>query len=343
VELLTHALLGAAVGLALRPLAPLPARHGVALTVAGATFPDADFAGFLVSPLRFLADWHQGPTHSLLLLPLWSLLAAALYATAGRAPRRWKPAGLLFAAGLASHAALDVATAYGTMLLYPISRQRFSLDWLYVVDPFFTALVALGLLALRRAPVLPATATALALLGGYLAVAAWAQARALDAARVAGGAPPGRVAAFPQPFSPFNWKLIVTEGHAHRVAHINVLGHAPLMPAFTGPLHELAGAYRPAHAARWETHTLNAPPAGRPVPTAERLWHDERFAPFRRFATHPALHRVDHGNGCLWFTDLRYDLPAGPATFRYGFCPDEQGSWQAYRLRYFSADARQAL
>jgi inner membrane protein len=46
----------------------------------------------------------------------------------------------------------------------------------------------------------------------------------------------------------------------------------------------------------------------------------------------------------VWFTDLRYDLPALPDTFRYGFCRDAAGeAWTLYRLRYFSDDARQPV
>lgn len=61
---------------------------------------------------------------------------------------------------------------------------------------------------------------------------------------------------------------------------------------------------------------------------------------------HPALSRIDAGrtSTCVWFTDLRYDLPAWPDTFRYGYCRELQaGDWRLYRLRYFSDDARQAI
>ena len=54
--------------------ARLSPRTRLLLGGVAAAFPDVDFIGFLIDPLRYLAYWHQGLTHSLLLLPLWSLL-----------------------------------------------------------------------------------------------------------------------------------------------------------------------------------------------------------------------------------------------------------------------------
>ena len=85
--------------------------------------------------------------------------------------------------------------------------------------------------------------------------------------------------------------------------------------------------------------------AGRLQEQVQARWHDPRFALYRRFALFPALSRIDRGGAtCIWFTDLRYDLPALPDTFRYGFCRSgETLPWRLYRLRYFSADSRQGL
>ena len=67
-ELLTHALLGAGAALASRPArSRMTSRERLLLGAAAAMGPDIDFATFPIDPLRFLADWHQGATHSLLL------------------------------------------------------------------------------------------------------------------------------------------------------------------------------------------------------------------------------------------------------------------------------------
>jgi len=343
-ELVTHALLGAAVGLATRTITTLPQRDCVGLASTGAVFPDVDFLGFLISPLRFLSDWHQAATHSLLLIPIWALLAAGLYAWRRAAWGRFGAAALLFSAGVASHIGLDALTAYGTMLLYPATDQRFSLGLLYVVDPFFTMAVILGLLALQRWPHAPALLTACSLLGGYLAVAAYAQSRALEIARSTSPKDLGRFDVFPQPFSPFNWKLIATNGIDHLVAHVNLLGHPQPIPSFAKPLVKTAEAFRAPGTLDWRSHSLRLPPSTPQALVAERLWLDPRFEPFRRFATHPAVETPTGATECIWFTDLRYDLPGLPATFRYGFCPrGNDGDWQLHRLRYFTTDQRSDL
>jgi inner membrane protein len=156
-------------------------------------------------------------------------------------------------------------------------------------------------------------------------------------------------AAFPQPFSPLNWKLIASSGTQHLQAHVNLAGHRPLVPAWPAlrPLHDIAAAFRPPAALEWQIRDrFGTHIELRTV--AEELWADERFAAFRRFATHPSLSATEPEGGggvsCVWFTDLRYDLPTLPDTFRYGFSREGPGApWQLYRLRYFSRDARQRI
>jgi len=71
-DTLTHALLGGLV------VQALPGKRqdrvvsrGSATLVGGlaAAFPDLDYLSFWIDPLRFLADWHRGPTHSQLMPP----------------------------------------------------------------------------------------------------------------------------------------------------------------------------------------------------------------------------------------------------------------------------------
>jgi inner membrane protein len=60
--------------------------------------------------------------------------------------------------------------------------------------------------------------------------------------------------------------------------------------------------------------------------------------PFRDFARYPYLYRVEQREDerCVWFSDLRYDWPALPASFRYGLCHRADGDWRLYRMRYLS-------
>jgi len=351
VELVTHALLGAGAALASRPASSrLTIRQRLLLGAAAAVWPDIDFAAFPIDPLRFLADWHQGPTHSLLLLPLWALLIAAVFVVATRQRQAFGEAAAVAALGLATHVAADAITAYGVMLWYPLSTRRFGLGATFVVDVWVGA-IALGgvLLALRLRRRAPA-AIALGLVGIVVAAQAGLQQRALaigQASAQVQGLAYERLSAFAQPLSPLHWKLIASTATQHQVAHLDLGGRGPWVPAWPGLrwLHALDDAYRPAPALAWVRHERPSDAQGRHG-IVQALWHDARFAPFRRFATHPALARVDAGAGtdCVWFTDLRYDLPTLPEVFRYGFCRDgEHAPWRLYRLRYLSDDARQRL
>jgi inner membrane protein len=474
VDTLTHALLGAACALALSSrrrlrepdgACPTPRRattpsRGVdcravaapavravagwtplqraAIAAGAAAFPDVDFALFPLDPLRFLADWHQGPTHALPMAPLWALLVAAV-ACALRRDRVWArtPAGrsVLLQAwgwallGLLSHAAADLATAYGLAWAWPLSGLRVGVGMTWVFDALWTLPLAAGLLAAwrwRRA--WPATAALAAVLAVALAQAALQQ-QALAIAQAEArnrGLPTTSATALAQPLSPLHWQLLLVEGEEHAVARLVLPGPRPLatmiraLPGWPGlgELQRLAGAYQPAEALVWHRHALTmlprpggasrqgawlddarAAPAPLAPETVRAAWADPALATYRRFARFPALSRIDfdpvapHEDGgdeshaasgsssaagvavadaaanrvdgspgghvgrsdgdasvgapgplCIWFTDLRYDLPGWPDTFRVGVCREAADApWQAHRLRYLRADARQRL
>jgi inner membrane protein len=359
-DTLTHALLGAAAAQVCRPrrAAALGTRQRLLLGAAAGASPDLDFVGFAWHPLRFLADGHQGPTHSLLLLPLWALAIAALAAALLAPPRGRRDVfaeayGAVVAA-LLVHLAADVITAYGVMLAFPLTTQRWGLGWIHLVDPVFSALALLAAVAawrsVRRAPAL----AVLALLAGYVGLQGFAQQRAVELGRgwaQAQGLVEPRVSAFAQPLSPWHWRLIVSDDRAHHVADLDLAPRglaagSPQLP-WPRPLRAMLAAYRPPAALQWQRH-LRAD-AGAALPAdAQAAWQAAPLAPLRRFATHPALYRVDlAADGslrCAWFTDLRYDLPRLPATFRYGLCRDAATQpWRLYRLRYLQADARVPL
>lgn len=350
-DVLTHGLLGATLVYATSPdQGRLDSRKRLLLSTAAAAFPDVDFVAFPLNPMRFLADWLQGPTHSLLLLPLWSLLLGGIFVLATRQRAAFAEAVWVSALGLASHIAADIITTYGTEILYPLSESRYELDTSFVIDPLFTAILAVGLatsLWTRRR--LPAR-LGLLILCGYVGGQALLQQGDTDlglASARAQGLRFETLSAIPQPFSPFNWKLIGVEGPLRFVAHVNLVGHPPLVPSLPGmwQLAAIARAYEPPANLVWRPrHRFGDQLATQAL--AEQLWQHRQFAAFRRFAVHPVLSRIDRRGDkiCAWFTDLRYDLPELPDTFRFGFCRDSaKHPWRLYRLRYFSERDRQAL
>lgn len=302
-----------------------------------AAFPDADFALRLVDTLAYL-NWHQGLTHSVVLLPLWALGLAWLLARLARQPA-WPAFIAPVALGLAVHIGGDVLTAYGTALFAPLSWQRFSLPLVFVIDPYLTLLLSAGLAAvlLRPARRAPAVIT-LVVLAGYLGLLAGLQQQALatghhhaHAARL----PAATVHALPQPLSPFNWKIIVSHGDWRDEAFVNVWRrHAPA-PAEVddGLLRRLAAGYQPVTEPRWRRHSRYGTEQSA---LAREAWQHDGFAAFRRFARWPVFEEIESlpGAVCAWFYDLRFSLPAPEPSFRYGMCRSEGGGdWILRRRR----------
>lgn len=357
-DTLTHALSGVLLARAWR--APgrglSPGRRDLASAV-GATFPDVDFALMLLAPQVFL-NIHRGPTHSLLLLPLWAgLLALALAWLAGRRGdadwrRYWRPYAQLCALGLLIHIAGDWVTLYGTRLFYPLSTHAYALGISYDINPWIAAVVAAGVLAgLWHRGVAPARAAlllAVALLAaqGGLRQQALAVAAPVDSGQVDSGSADSELArevfALPQPLSPFHWHLLLRDERGYRTAYLDLLAAAPSQAASaTAWPCRLLGGYRARDDLAWRRHL-----GPEHLPLARLAWAHPRLASFRDFAGLPALYRIDEDAEatCVWFTDLRHALPGLSPPFRQGLCRAEPATpWRLYRLRYFSEDRRQAL
>lgn len=114
----------------------------------GSIFPDADtLRDFFSHDHLLLLTWHRSITHSLLCLPVFALLLAALMRAIARwrkwpAPNFWALAGL-FAAGILSHIFLDLVTNFGTMIWSPVAWSRPAWDLVFIVDFTFTAILLL--------------------------------------------------------------------------------------------------------------------------------------------------------------------------------------------------------
>jgi membrane-bound metal-dependent hydrolase YbcI (DUF457 family) len=116
-----------------------------ALTIA-AMFPDADvLREFFSSNPMLIITWHRSITHSLLCLPIWSVLLAALSLGIARW-RKWAAPSFLmltgiYAIGILSHIALDLLTSFGTMVWSPLEWSRPTWDVLFIIDFTFTLIL----------------------------------------------------------------------------------------------------------------------------------------------------------------------------------------------------------
>ena len=140
-DTITHGIAGALLAKSF-----LPERTGRLASRAvtlGAVLPDADFAANFISNHPLIhAEFHRSITHSFVMAPVWAVLLGALTSRWDKR-RRWLLLSGAYAIGIALHACLDVITSYGTLILAPLSRERFALDIAFFVDLTLTCIVLL--------------------------------------------------------------------------------------------------------------------------------------------------------------------------------------------------------
>jgi inner membrane protein len=349
-DTLTHALSGALLARALtssRPPAhpavrrvlgpPVGVAQAAAIGAAAASFPDVDFVLRWVSDLAYLRG-HRGVTHSLLVWPLWSLLLGVLCARLMRRPDAWKRASWLAASGIGIHMLGDWITQFGTMLLAPLSDDRFALGSTFIIDLVLSGIVVAGLVGsmLRPRSRRPAL-VALALLPAWIGVSLSGRSDALAFARAhaaQAGIAAQSIDAAPRPASPFNWTAIVFDGRRYHYAHVNTRRTDPLVVGpDAGFIRRFSAPYQPLDRARWQV--ADKLPDGPEEALVHAAWDRAEFGFFRWFARFPVVERIERGadGDCVAFRDLRFVTPGrDEVPFRYGMCRLAGGAWRAFRL-----------
>jgi len=347
---LTHALSGALLARVAAPANPprligpaasshLPLRLQVTAGFFAAVFPDLDFALRLIDTLTYL-NWHQGPTHSLVMLPLWAWLLACLFSRFFSGSYSWRQFYLPTCLGLAIHIAGDLITSYGLMLFAPFSTERYSLPLVFVIDPWFTLIIIAGLLTSWLNPNQKITAiTALLGLSGYVLFLWTLHTQAVGFARHhADAIPHTDISVLPQPLSPFHWQIIIRQGKNYHIALINLRKTSASHQQDISNewlLSKIATAYRPSTENSWQLY----PQFGENLVLSKQVqnaWLQPAFEPFRTFSKYPILARIDRSEKklCYWFYDMRFKFPELPPSFLFGICRlDNEPDWQMLRHR----------
>jgi len=315
----------------------LPIGRRVAIGAAVGAFPDIDVVAGWISPLAYLYH-HRGVTHSLLMLPLWTVLLALLLAFMFRRGPGWKTYVQVVALSLLVHIAGDWITTFGTMIFAPLSDYRFELGTTFIIDLWFSGIIVAGLVLslLWWRSRLPAVA-ALLVLAGYVGLQYANMLEAVDfgerAVREFGLGPAKQVSALPRPVSPYNWMVIIEYEDGYRYAHVNLRRSQVLeVPPDAGFIARLDSAYRPLHEARWETALRHG--KGGEVAAVRAAFESPQFEFFRWFSAYPVLHAVELGERdlCIWFHDLRFVTPGrGRLPFIYGLCAEDGGPMKPYQ------------
>lgn len=208
-DLVTHALSGAALGAA---CAPSP-REQLPMMIVGAAAgmaPDLDALSALRSPS---AAWraHRVWLHGLPTLPAQALVAYLIAQGMAQgllgAPLDPKALWITIAGGLMMHLLLDSVTSFGTELGFPFHRKRWSTHSHFIVDPGV-------LIILITALVTGTPAIGLGLGGVWLLAGITLRRHVVRALRHTSLSPkksPPDLYVEPGPMAPFRWLAIVRE------------------------------------------------------------------------------------------------------------------------------------
>lgn len=200
--------------------------YATAALLISAVFPDVDFVASLWGPFASL-KFHRSITHSFLGVTIAAFLLGGIFRLLSGRKNYWGFTGIC-AIGTFSHMIFDLLTSFGTQLFYPFSTERYSLDWIFILDPVITlsALVPLILMRGRPARALRCARVGVAVLVGYLVITGIGHSIAVkrfEASLKEAGIRYDTVAALPGFLGPFRWSgLAKGEGTVYR-SQFNIL------------------------------------------------------------------------------------------------------------------------
>lgn len=245
---LTHTLTGVAI-----------ARMGIEKRVPGATLtlalssnlPDIDLLSGLWGNVSYL-EHHRAITHAFPASPFLAAGLALVLSWWPGSPRRFVPTILLAWLGVSLHIIWDLWTSYGTRIFLPFDATWYSLDWMFIVDPLFLALLLLACFGPRWFLRAGLNRWAVAGAIGYIGVRAAAHWMANGQAQNLAGPEFELVRALPDPLSLNRWRFVARREEAFATGHVPALGTARSKVVFprTPPSEVVQRIARESRAAR---------------------------------------------------------------------------------------------
>lgn len=170
--------------------------------------PDSDIVlTFADNPFIYLR-YHRGFTHSFLGGAVLALIGSSIVYRFTRL-KQFFAVFTISIIGIYLHIFLDLVTSFGTQIFWP-STERYSLFWIFIIDPWLTSILIIGVVLSWRIPNRSTFITrgCLFLLAAYIGLAGVfheiAEAKAAKGLKDQ-GISFQRITAVPQPFSFFNW------------------------------------------------------------------------------------------------------------------------------------------
>lgn len=191
-DIITHGVVGALVAQSLSSARNI--RVAALVGFIAALLPDLDVLIQRADDPLLVLEYHRHLTHSLFFAPVAALTATILCAPLVRGDFSRPHLYTLILSAYASACLLDICTSYGTYWLWPLVNEPLALGIIAVVDPVFTGLLLIAMIAAwfgrRRTRAWIGLAIAL----GYLTLG-WIQHQRAEAAAMAWVADQGLSAA----------------------------------------------------------------------------------------------------------------------------------------------------
>lgn len=301
---LTQIALGSAIGVTVMGRRTAVWKAALWGGVAG-TLPDLDaFIDYGDAILNMTR--HRAESHALFYLTLAAPPLAWAVARLHREAMLFRRWWLALWLALVTHPLLDVMTVYGTQLLQPFSSHPFGVGSIFIIDPFYTVPLIIGVvmaLRLKSSRGLGWNMTGLALSTLYLGASAVAQQQATQVARAAlqiEGIAASGLLVTAAPFNILLWRLLATTPTQYFEAHYSLLDDSP--------------------AVRWTAHDRGAALVNQ---------HGNAPSVARVAAFSHGFYRLSESSCRLFVTDLRMGME--PAyTFHFDLGPTETLAGQGF-------------
>ncbi len=130
-----------------------PERHHTRLVfwilLVAANLPDIDFLLQFFGDRIFYMEHHRGLSHSFLFAPFFAAFVALIL----KLSVKGVDFRLVFTytfIGIVIHIFFDLITSFGTMIFYPITDARYTLDLIFIIDPWLTGSMIVFLILGRK-------------------------------------------------------------------------------------------------------------------------------------------------------------------------------------------------
>jgi inner membrane protein len=123
-----------------------PERHHTRLLfwimVVSANLPDIDFVLQFFGDRIFYMEHHRGLSHSFVFAPFFAAFVAGIIKLTVKG-LQFRLVFTYVLLGIVIHIFFDLITSFGTMIFYPLTETRYTLDLIFIIDPWLTGSMVL--------------------------------------------------------------------------------------------------------------------------------------------------------------------------------------------------------